>query len=255
MACFPAQEHEPPVRHGTTQLLTEHAADNDGNVLQADLLRVKVEFLPESRGHLDHDGDITVAEGDGVGTSGDEDAGESTHEQRFDEFNRSEGTRVDAFGDQVSENNIAVVFDGRGGFFAFFWGKIDGFFADDQVCNQLSEVDNGKNPENPLQPDMFCHETHDERSGRRANRSHERPPSQLLCAFFRLTQFSNNTATDADGRGDEDGSDDPGGHLTSVRGAPGTSDVADHASEYGEQADVISAIDGAERSPEEGANP
>lgn len=101
---------------------------------------------------------------------------------------------------------------------------------------------------------MLNHKAHDKRAGRGADGSHQRPPAELLCALFWLAQFRNDATADTNRRGDKNGSEHTSSHLCSIRGAEHTTDIANHASEHGQQHDGISAVDGAQWFPEEGTD-
>ena len=251
MASSTVEILQPPVRHGSTELFTQYTADDDGNVLQANLLCVKVELLSKCRGHLNNNGNVSVAKTDGVSAGSNENPGKSSHEKRFDEVDGLEGTGVNPAWDQVSDDDIPCILGGCGGGLSLFLGNVYSLITNDEVGKQLDKVDNGEDPEDPLHPQVLGHESHDKRSGRGANGGHQCPPAEFLCSLFRFAKFCDDATADTDGRRDEDCSNDSSCHLASVRSAEDAPDIAHHAAKDGQQTDMVAAVGRAERSPEE----
>ena len=236
---------EEPIRYRPTQLFAQHAADDDGNKLQADLLRIEVEFLAEGDGHLDDEGDVAVAENDGVGTRGDHHPGEPAEEQGLDELAHLQGARISASWDEPAEEALSrcgrrVIID-----------NIYGLLSQKDVRNELDEVNDDEDPEDPLVADVVRDKTHDKWPAGGSKCQHQCPPADLLRAFLGLTELRDYSTADANRWRDEDAREHSSHHLAAIRGAAGASDVADETSKDGQQEYMVSAVDGGDGFPDE----
>jgi len=92
-----------PVGHGAGELLADDGADDDGEVLEAEGLGVEVEFLADGLGHHDDDGDVGVAEDEGVCNCWDENGGDGREVEEGDEGHEGEWRGVDAADLEVVE--------------------------------------------------------------------------------------------------------------------------------------------------------
>lgn len=92
----PAPHRHPQVRHAPADLLADDGADDDGDHLQAVLLRVEAEELGEQLRDLDGDHDARPEELHGVRHGGDRDAGVRGVREGLDEVVPRQGRLVDA---------------------------------------------------------------------------------------------------------------------------------------------------------------
>ena len=130
----------PPVTQEAADLLADERADDDADVLQADLLRVEPEFLDEQLACFHGHHDVCPEKDHAVGAGGDDDARARGEGQRLDEVIEPEGGGVDAAEGQEGEGEgfggrLGDRGGGRGGA-----PKVEGFAAEEEVEEELHAV-------------------------------------------------------------------------------------------------------------------
>lgn len=168
--------HE-PIAHGSTDLFTQDTSDDNGDELQSDLLSVEVELFSEGNRHFHNDGYISIAECDGMSKCRNKNAGMRSQRERRNNVQRSKGSGADLSWNQLTPEP---------GCLSLVLGIVDRFISDGKVHQELAEVDDSENPEDPLDTDVLDHETHEEWAGWCTDGGHQRPPADLLATMLRL---------------------------------------------------------------------
>lgn len=86
----------PEIADSSADLFADDKTNQDAQKLEAQLLRVELEFGKEKLRNLDSEEHAAEAEDDGVGDGGNPDGGVTEKEERLDELEWLEGGRVDA---------------------------------------------------------------------------------------------------------------------------------------------------------------
>lgn len=159
-------------------MLSQHTSDNDCDELQSDLLSIEVELFSECDWHFDDDGDVGIAEGDGMGKCSDEDSWMLNQREWRDDVLRPQGFGADLSWDQLTPES---------GCFALVFAVVDRLVADGKVHQELTEVDDREDPEDPLDANVFDHESHEEWTAGCPDRCHQCPPTYLLSSMLGLT--------------------------------------------------------------------
>lgn len=122
-----------------------------------------MEFLASGDWHLDDQGNVCVTEGDGVGTCHNHYARVLCQREWRHDISNFQWMQADLSRDDLIQKPGARKL--------IVW-VIDSFIADREIEQKLEKVDDGKNPEDPLDSNVFDHESHEEWASRGTDGGH-----------------------------------------------------------------------------------